>query len=72
MKEIIKKIKESEYYDKMQHFIIKMFETIETLILYRINKLNDFDDKDFFMEKLNKIIIESVQEFLGIETNDSS
>ena len=53
-------------------FYIKMFETIETLISYRINKLNDFDDKDFFMEKLNKIIIESVQEFLGIETNDSS
>jgi hypothetical protein len=72
MKEIIKKIKDSEYYDKMPHFIIKMFETIETLISYRINKLNDFDDKDFFMEKLNKIIIESVQEFLGIETNDSS
>jgi hypothetical protein len=72
MKEIIKKIKDSEYYDKMPHFIIKMFETIETLISYRINKLNDFDDKDFFMEKLNKIIIESVQEFLEIETNDSS
>ena len=72
MKEIIKKIKDSEYYDKMPHFIIKMFETIETLISYRINKLNDFDDKDFFMEKLNKIIIELVQEFLGIETNDSS
>lgn len=72
MKEIIKEIKESEYYHIMPHFIIKMFETIETLISYRINKLNDFDDKDFFMEKLNKIIIESVQEFLGIETNDSS
>ena len=72
IKEIIKQLKSNEYYDKMPHFIIKMFERIETLILVRVNKLSDFENKEKFMEILNEIIIESVQEFLGIETNDSS
>ena len=71
IKEIIKQLKINEYYDKMPHFIIKMFERIETLISVRINKLSDFENKEKFMETLNEIIIESVHEFLGIENNDS-
>lgn len=51
----------------MPHFIIKLFETIDTLILHKIYKLNDF-----FMENLNKIIIESVNDFFGIEITNSN
>ena len=72
IKEIIKQLKSNENYDKMPHFIIKMFERIETLILVKVNKLSDFENKEKFMEILNEIIIESINEFLGIETNDSS
>ena len=45
---------------------------IDTLIAHKIYKLNDFDNKDFFMENLNKIIIDSVNDFFGIEITNSN
>ena len=40
-------IKDGKYFDKIPHFIIKLFENIDTLILHKIYKLNDFDNEEF-------------------------
>ena len=71
----IKKINESyeSKKDKLPDFIIKYFEKIN-IILSITNKakresiLNSYDNEEYFMEELNNIIIESINTFLGIET----
>jgi hypothetical protein len=72
IKEIIKKIKENEKYDVMPHFIIQFFEKIGILLSLKIYTLNSFEDRETFKKVLKEIIIESVQDYLGIETTNAN
>ena len=62
IKNIIDEYEKNKYIDKMPHFILKFFERIEYEIENENTKkeknkiLKKYDDKDTFIDKLNKII----------------
>jgi hypothetical protein len=71
IKNIIIEYKKNNNYDKMPPFILKFFEKIQYELLYNKHKkleiLIDYDNNEFFISKLEEVIIESIEDFLGIE-----
>jgi hypothetical protein len=73
IKNIIGEYEKNKYIDKMPHFILKFFERIEYEIENEDTKkaknkiLKKYDDKDTFIDKLNKMISCSINEYFGIE-----
>jgi hypothetical protein len=65
IKNIINEYKKNKYKDKHPHFILKFFEKIQSELSF--DKLINYDNADFFNNKLEEIIIESIEDFLGIE-----
>jgi len=69
--EDIKNIIDSKKNKDMAHFIIKFFEGIETKLNFvkkseRNIELNKYDDNEYFICELNKIIAKSIKIFLNI------
>lgn len=77
IKNIICEYEENKYIDKMPHFILKFFERIECKIenedtkKARNNILKKYDDKNTFIDKLNKMISCSINEYLALEIEDT-
>jgi hypothetical protein len=73
IKKIINIYNENIYIDKMPHFILKFFERIEFEIdtSNNVEKKNIlekyYNDKEYFLDKINKLIENSLNEYLGIE-----
>jgi hypothetical protein len=76
IKNIIVEFKKISNIDDMPHFIIKFFERIEYKISDTRNKneknsiLNIYNDKNYFMDNLKNIILDSINDYLGIENNE--
>jgi len=76
IKNIIVEYKKISNIDDMPHFIIKFFERIEYKISDTRNKnekisiLNSYNDKNYFMDNLKNIILDSINDYLGIENNE--
>ena len=76
IKNIINEFKNDKYFENIPEFIIKFLYKIENkLDDYRDKKekwelLNTFDNKEYFIEKLNDKMIESIKYFLGIEDDE--
>jgi len=76
IKNLIAEYKKDKNIDKRPHFIIKFFERIEYKISDTRNKnekisiLNSYNDKNYFMDKLKNIILDSINDYLGIENNE--
>jgi len=74
IKNIINDYKNENNYDKMPPFILKFFQNIQYDLSYNKNKkleiLYNYDNNEFFMSKLEEVIIESIEEYLGIENDN--
>ena len=74
IKYIINDYKNENNYDKMPSFILKFFQNIQYDLSYNKNKkleiLSNYDNNEFFMSKLEEVIIESIEEYLGIENDN--
>jgi hypothetical protein len=73
IKNIINDYKNEEKFDAMPLFILKFFQNIQYDLSYNKNKkieiLSNYDNYDFFMSKLKEVIIESIEEYLGIDND---
>lgn len=73
IKNIINDYKNEKKYDKMPPFILKFFQKIQYDLSYNKNKkieiLSNYDNNEFFMSKLEEVIIESIEEYLGIDND---
>ena len=73
IKRIINIYKNNQNYDKMPHFILKFFERIETYIDIcksiedKKQILVKYLNKDNFIDEINEIIKNSINEYLGID-----
>jgi hypothetical protein len=74
IKSIINDYKNEKNYDKMPPFILKFFQNIQYDLSYNKNKkieiLSNYDNNEFFMSKLEEVIIESIEEYLGIDNDN--
>jgi hypothetical protein len=76
IKNIINEFKNNKNYDKIPDFITRFLYKIENKLddcknkIEKQNIINNFDNKNYFIEKLNNIMIESIKDFLGIEDNE--
>jgi len=76
MKNIINEFKNDKNYDKIPDFITRFLYKIENKLDDCRDKkekwelLNTFDNKEYFIEKLNDKMIESIKYFLGIEDDE--
>jgi hypothetical protein len=76
IKNIINEFKNDKYYDRIPDFISRFLYKIENKLedckdkIEKQNIIKSFDDKNYFLEKLNDKMIESIEDFLGIENND--
>ena len=74
IKNIINDYKNEKKYDKMPSFILKFFQNIQYDLSYNKNKkieiLSNYDNNEFFMSKLEEVIIESIEEYLGIDNDN--
>lgn len=73
IKNIINEFKNDKNKDKVPDFIFRFLYKIENKIEDVRNKkekediINSYDDKDYFLEKINEKIVESIEDFLEIE-----
>ena len=73
IKNIISKFKEDKNYDKIPEFIIRFLYKIQHKLDDCRDKkekqkiIDELDDKNIFLEKINDRIKESIEDFLGIE-----
>ena len=73
IKEFIIYYKNNKNYDKMPQFLLRFFQKIEDDISASKNKndiLQLYDDKEFFLNKLHGIIVNSLDEYLDFEEDD--
>ena len=76
IKNIINEFKNNKNYDKIPDFISRFLYKIENKLDDCKNKIEkqsiieSYDDKNYFLEKLNDKMIESIEDFLGIEDNE--
>lgn len=74
IKNIINDYKNEKNYDKIPPFILKFFQNIQYDLSYNKNKkieiLSNYDNNEFFMSKLEEVIIESIEEYLGIDNDN--
>jgi hypothetical protein len=73
IKDFIIYYKNDKNYNKMPQFLLRFFQKIEDDISSSKNKneiLQMYDDKDFFLNKLRSIIINSIDEYLDFEENE--
>ena len=70
IKNIINELKNDKYYDKIPDFISRFLYKIENKLedckdkIEKQNIIKSFDDKNYFLEKLNDKMIESIEDFL--------
>ena len=73
IKAIINEFKNNKKNDELPEFIFKFLYKLENKIddcrdkKEKLKIINSFDDKDYFLDKLNDKIIECIEDFLGID-----
>ena len=76
IKNIINEFKNDKNFENIPEFIIKFLYKIENKLddcrdkKEKKDLLNNFDNKEYFVEKLNDKMIESIKYFLGIEDDE--
>jgi hypothetical protein len=73
MRDFIIYYKNNKNYNKMPLFLLRFFQKIEDEILSSVNKkeiLEMYDDKEFFLNKLNGIIVKSLDEYLDFDEDE--
>jgi len=73
IEKIINDYKKNKYIDKMPPFILTFFQNIdkdiETACDRKSNILKNYNNKDYFIDKLNKIINKTINNYLDIDDN---
>ena len=74
---IIAELKKDLFYDEMPEFAQDIFKKIKNKIddtrdkKEKINIINDYDNKEIFINKLNETIEQSIINYLGLDDDES-